>query len=74
MASQVFAPLILLTIRESPKFPNTSPKFLKTGVETLIQAPSHIETLGSSLQRFRPPPALEELGVAYRGTTSIILE
>jgi hypothetical protein len=80
-ASQVFAPLIPLTIRESsnflntdPKFLNTSPKFLKTGVETLIQAPSHIETLGSPLRRFRPPPALEELGVAHRGTTPIILE
>jgi hypothetical protein len=80
-ASQVFAPLIPFTIRESPnflntdpKFPNTSPKFLKTGVETLIQAPSHNETLGSPLRRFRPPPALEELGVAHRGTTPIILE
>jgi hypothetical protein len=54
-ASQVFAPLIPLTIRESLNFLNTGPKFPKIGVETLIQAPSRIETLGSPLRRFHPP-------------------
>ena len=74
MASQVFAPLRPLTICESLNFLNTGPKFLKIGVETLIQAPSYIETLESPLRRFCPPPVLEELGVAHRGTTPIILE
>jgi hypothetical protein len=58
---------MLLKIRKSLKFPNI-------GVETSTQPPLHIETLESPLRRFRPPTTLEELEVAHRGTTPMILE
>ena len=74
MASQVFALLIPLTICKSLNFLNTGLKFLNTEVEISTQPPLHIETLESSLWKFRPPTVLEEIGVAYRGTTPMILE
>jgi hypothetical protein len=73
-SSQVFAPLILFTICKSPNFLNTNLKFLNTGVETSTQPPSHIETLESPFRRFYPPTILEEIGVAHRETTLMILE